>query len=64
MTGEGEGDDEVIDVDLRAIDPKVDQVFVVMNVYSSGKSMKDVSSAYIRLVNKSNNEELANYKIN
>jgi len=63
LTGEGEGDDEVIDVNLLAIDSKVDQVFVTMNVYTSGKSMKDVSSAYIRLVNKSNNEELANYKI-
>jgi tellurium resistance protein TerD len=63
LTGEGEGDDEVIDVNLRAIDSKFDQVLLVMNVYTSGKSMKDVSSAYIRLVNKSNNEEVANYKI-
>lgn len=62
LTGEGEGDDETIDINLSEVDDAVDQMFVTMNVYTSGKSMKDVQNAYIRLLNKGGqNEELARY---
>jgi tellurium resistance protein TerD len=64
LTGEGEGDDETIDIDLKAVDSQYDQIFITMNVYTSGTSMKDVENAFIRLVNKGgNHEELARYTI-
>lgn len=64
LTGEGEGDDEVIDINLKELDSAVDQLFVTMNVYTSGKSMQDVQNAFIRLINKGGNkEEIARYAI-
>jgi len=63
LTGEGEGDDETIDINLKNVESEYDQIFITMNVYTTGKSMKDVKNAFIRLVNKGNNEELARYAI-
>lgn len=49
LTGEGEGDDEVIAVKLDKIDPKVKSIVFVVNSYS-GQTFSQISKAFARLV--------------
>lgn len=59
LTGAGDGDDEIIYLDLAKIDTRVKIISVYANIFSPGKYFKDVKGSYIRLVNPSNNEILA-----
>lgn len=63
LTGAGDGDDEVILIDLERVAPEVDRMIVFVNVYSSGTSFKDVDNAFIRIVNHDTNDELALYEL-
>merc|ERR1719291_71174 len=60
VTGEGDGDDEVISADLDKIPAKVDQIFFVVNVYTKGKTFDQISNAYCRIYD-STGSELARY---
>ncbi|CAK0893342.1 unnamed protein product [Prorocentrum cordatum] len=60
LDGEGDGDDEVISADLERMDPRVDQIVFVVNIYSNGVTFDQVSNAYCRIFDGSNNE-LARY---
>jgi len=60
LTGEGDGDDEVITVDLEVIPPHITQIFFVVNVYTDGVNFGQVSNAYCRILDSSSNE-LARY---
>ena len=63
-TGEGEGDDEVIDVTLTGVPAEVDKVVFVVSIYGdSGQSFGQVRNAYIRVVNKGDNNELARHDL-
>ena len=42
LTGEGDGDDEIVTIDLAKISKHAHYIWPVINVYSSGKSFKDV----------------------
>ena len=48
-TGDGDGDDEIIYLELNKINKKVKYVSIYVNVYSSGKTFKDVKGSYVRL---------------
>lgn len=53
-TGEGENDDETIDIVLSEISPKVNKILVFANIYEAEKTFKtfgSLSHAYIRLMN-------------
>lgn len=66
LTGAGEGDDEVIDVNLSTIPATINEIVFVASIYqgkSKGQSLKDLDNAFIRIVNAENQQELANYKI-
>lgn len=66
LTGEGEGDDEVIDVNLATLSPDVCEIIFVASIYqgkSKGQSLKDLDNAFIRIVNVADNVELAKYTI-
>jgi tellurium resistance protein TerD len=66
LTGEGEGDDEVIKVDLANVPPDVDKIVVAVSIYdaeSRGQSFGQVRNAFIRVVNQDNNTELARYDL-
>lgn len=63
LTGAGDGDDEVILIDLERVAPEVDRMIVFVNVYSSGTSFSDVENAFIRIVNNETNDELALYEL-
>jgi len=47
-TGEGEGDDEVINLDFAAIPPKVLRIACVVNCFSK-KNLSSAKHAYVRL---------------
>jgi len=66
LTGEGEGDDEVINVDLKSIPPQVSSIVVTVSIYdaeSRRQSFGQVRNAYIRVINLANEVELARYDL-
>ena len=66
LTGQGDGDDEVIKVDLAAIPATVASVVFPVSVYdadSRGQSFGQVRNAFIRVVDQATNNELARYDL-
>jgi len=66
LTGEGEGDDEVIKVNLAAVPAEVDKLVVAVSIYDAearGQSFGQVRNAYIRVVNQADNAEIARYDL-
>jgi tellurium resistance protein TerD len=66
LTGEGEGDDEVIKVDLAHIPADVDKIVFPVSIYdaeSRSQSFGQVRNAFIRIVNQDNNTEIARYDL-
>ncbi|UBV44623.1 tellurium resistance TerZ family protein (plasmid) [Deinococcus taeanensis] len=61
-TGEGEGDDETITVDLTRLPSNVVTVIFSVNNYS-GSNFGEVDNAYCRLVNARGEAELARYNL-
>ncbi|SIR89800.1 TerD family protein [Williamsia sterculiae] len=62
LTGEGEGDDEVIDVDLTRIHPSVDQILFIVTSYQ-GQTFEQIDNAFCRLVDATTDIELARYTL-
>ncbi len=66
LTGAGEGDDEIIMVDLSKIPANIAKLVFVVNIYQAVQRKQDfsqVANAFVRLVNSSNNKELARYNL-
>lgn len=66
LTGEGDGDDEQIRVNLSAIPSDVHRVLVVVNIYDAVNRKQDfgmIRSAYIRVMNASGGAELVRYNL-
>lgn len=62
LTGEGDGDDEVITVDLRRIPAHVSTVMFIVTSYQ-GHTFDQLSNAFCRLVDATTNAELARYTL-
>lgn len=62
LTGEGEGDDEVILVDLTRIPAHVSTLVFIVTSYK-GHTFEQIQNAFCRLVDGSNNAELARYTL-
>ena len=62
LTGEGDGDDEVVLVDLTRIPPHVDTVMFIVTSYR-GHTFEQVQNAFCRLVDGTTNDELARYTL-
>ncbi|KIF74287.1 chemical-damaging agent resistance protein C [Streptomyces sp. 150FB] len=65
-TGEGEGDDEAIKVNLAAVPADVDKIVFPVSIYeaeSRQQSFGQVRNAFIRVVNQADNNELARYDL-
>jgi len=60
LTGEGDGDDEMIIANLQTVPREVEQIFFVVNVYTQNVTFGQVFNAYCRILDSSNNE-LARY---
>ncbi len=66
LTGQGDGDDEVIKVNLAAVPQDVDSILFPVSVYdaeSRGQSFGQVRNAFIRVVDQANGTELARYDL-
>lgn len=65
-TGAGDGDDEVIKVDLTAIAPDVDKIAVTVTIDQADVRHQNfgmVSNAYIRIVDEASGTELLRYDL-
>jgi tellurium resistance protein TerD len=66
LTGEGEGDDEVIKVNLSGVPGEVDKIVVAVSIYDAeprGQSFGQVRNAFIRVVNQDDNREITRYDL-
>ncbi len=66
LTGEGEGDDEQIKVNLAGVPGEIDKVVFPVSIYNAeagGQTFGQVRNAFIRVVNQADNSELARYDL-
>src|SRR6476646_5514871 len=62
LTGEGEGDDEMIKVNLAAVPQEADKIVFAVSIYDAenrGQNFGQVRNAFIRVVNQSGGSEIA-----
>lgn len=65
-TGEGDGDDEAIKIDLSQVPAEVNKVAVTVTIHdaqSRNQNFGQVANAFMRVVNDENNEEIARYDL-
>ena len=66
LTGEGEGDDEQIKIDLTMVPPNVEKIAFTVTIYDSDvrrQNFGQVSNSFIRIVDDSNGQELIRYDL-
>jgi stress response protein SCP2 len=66
LTGEGDGDDEQIIVDLSQIPLEINKLVFTVNIYECVARKQDfgqVQNAFVRIVNMSNHQEIAKYNL-
>lgn len=66
LTGEGEGDDEKIFVDLSKIPADIAEVFFAINIYKAAEKKQNfgmVQNAFIRVVNPADNSQMMKYDL-
>ncbi|MEL6495339.1 MAG: TerD family protein [Cyanobacteria bacterium J06623_7] len=65
-TGAGEGDDEIIDVNLKTVPTEVAKVVLTVTIHEAAKRKQNfgqVSNAFVRIVNCENEEEIIRYDL-
>lgn len=62
LTGEGDGDDEKIFVDLTRVPDQVQQIIFTISSFR-GQTFEKVENAFCRLVDETNNTEVAKYNL-
>jgi len=66
LTGEGEGDDEVIKVDLSKVPANIDKIDFTVTIYDADKRKQNfgqVSNAYIHVMDEDNHKEVIRYDL-
>jgi len=66
LTGEGEGDDEVINVDLTTVPATISSIVFPVSIYEGdarGQSFGQVRNAFIRVVDQASGAELTRYDL-
>ncbi|GED87248.1 TerD family protein [Streptomyces sp. NPDC056112] len=66
LTGEGEGDDETILVDLTRVPAQCEKIVFPVSIHMAderGQTFGQVSNAFIRVVNQADGAELARYDL-
>lgn len=66
LTGEGEGDDEQIKVDLSTVPANIEKIDFTVTIYDADvrkQNFGQVSNAFIRVVDESSNTELIRYDL-
>lgn len=65
-TGEGDGDDETITINIPQIEPQIKSLVCAISIYDAQNRNQDfgkVRNAYVRVYNKENNEELLKFDL-
>ncbi len=66
LTGDGDGDDEQVIVDLQRVPNGIEKLVFVVNIYDCIKRKQDfgmIENAFIRVFNPANNNELIKYNL-
>jgi tellurium resistance protein TerD len=66
LTGDGDGDDEQIKIDLTKIDSAIKEITVVVTIHeaeSRKQNFGQVRNSFIRIVNTETNEEILKYEL-
>ena len=66
LTGDGDGDDEQIKIDLTKINAAVKEICIVVTIHDSEarkQNFGQVRNSFIRIVDDSNNTELVKYEL-
>lgn len=66
QTGAGEGDDEAVEIDLTKVPADVQKIAFSVTIHEADarrQNFGQVSSAFIRVVNKANGKEVARYDL-
>jgi tellurium resistance protein TerD len=66
LTGEGEGDDEALKVKLTQVPAECERIAFAVSIYDAdnrGQAFGQVRNAFIRIVDQSDNTELARYDL-
>jgi tellurium resistance protein TerD len=66
LTGEGEGDDEMIKVNLQSVPQEAAKIVFAVSIYdaeSRSQSFGQVRNAFIRVVNQAGNAEITRYDL-
>lgn len=66
LTGEGDGDDEQIKVDLSLVPANVNKIAFTVTIHEAlerRQNFGQVSNSYVRVVNEDTKEELLNYEL-
>ncbi|WP_110113435.1 TerD family protein [Bacillus sp. CGMCC 1.16541] len=66
LTGEGDGDDEQIIIDLQRVPSNINKLVFVVNIYDAVRRNQDfgmIQNAFIRVVNMNNQEELIKFNL-
>ena len=66
LTGDGDGDDEQVMVDLSKIDDNASEIIVVVTIHdaaSRNQNFGQVRNSFVRIVDSASNAELLNYEL-
>ena len=66
MTGEGDGDDEQIKIDLSLVPANISKIAFTVTIHEAlerRQNFGQVNNSYVRVVNSATNEELLNYEL-
>ena len=66
LTGEGDGDDEQINIELPTVPANVQKIAFTVTIHEAEERQQNfgqVSNAFIRIINESNGEELIRYDL-
>jgi tellurium resistance protein TerD len=66
-TGDGDGDDEVLIVDLSKVPAEIEKITFTVTIHDAqarGQNFGQVENAFIRLVNQENNQEILKFELN
>ncbi|HEU4495584.1 MAG TPA: TerD family protein [Flavobacterium sp.] len=66
LTGDGDGDDEQILVDLSKVDPRTSEICIVVTIHDADERKQNfgqVRNSFVRIIDASNNAELVKYEL-
>lgn len=66
LTGEGDGDDEVIKINLKKVPSNVNKIIVAITIHEAEERRQNfgqVDNAFVRIVNAQTNEETVRYDL-